>query len=150
MVKKVSAICSAGACCTTSERVIQRVELHELNAGQFEDLFARQPPEGFFHHPVGAAVAIMIGIADERAGRSSKPKSTPHVSMPIPSAAHVLCVRNVQRVLISDHRRRMSQCRPSGRRTGPLEKRCTSVRDRRHSIKRGKDRSSAFGTQIDG
>ena len=47
------------------QQLIQRVELHELQAGVAEDFLAADDAEGLFHHAVGAAVAVMVGIAQQ-------------------------------------------------------------------------------------
>ena len=47
------------------QQLVERVELHELQAGVAEDLLAADDAEGLFHHAVGAAVAVMIGIAQQ-------------------------------------------------------------------------------------
>ncbi len=47
------------------QQLVERVELHELQAGVAENLFAADQGERLFHHAVGAAVAIVIGVAQQ-------------------------------------------------------------------------------------
>ena len=47
------------------QELVQRVELHELQAGVAEDLLAADDAEGLVHHAVGAAVAVVVGIAQQ-------------------------------------------------------------------------------------
>ena len=47
-------------------QLIQRVDLHELNAGVAEDLVARHGFEELLHHPVVARVAVVAGIIEQQ------------------------------------------------------------------------------------
>ena len=47
------------------QKLIQRVELHELQTGLPEDFLPRHDGESSLQHAVVAAVAIMIGIAQQ-------------------------------------------------------------------------------------
>ena len=64
------------------QELIERIDLHELQARVAENLFAGNDGEGLLEHAVGTAVAIVIGIAQQFVVAGSNPKSTPQVSTP--------------------------------------------------------------------
>ena len=49
------------------QELIERVELQELDAGLLEDLLARHAAERLFEHAVGAVVAVVDRVAEQRA-----------------------------------------------------------------------------------
>ncbi len=51
-----------------SVHLIERIELHELDAGGPEDLLARDDGEDLFHLAVRAAVTVVMRIGEQRAG----------------------------------------------------------------------------------
>jgi len=51
-----------------SEKLIQRIELHKLNAGVQIDFLSGDNFKDLFHHSVVAAVTVMIGIFNQLAG----------------------------------------------------------------------------------
>ncbi len=47
------------------QELVQGVELHELQAAVAEDLVAADHAERLFHHAVGAAVAVLVRVAEQ-------------------------------------------------------------------------------------
>jgi hypothetical protein len=49
------------------QQLIERVDLHKLDAGALEDLLTRHTPECLVKHPVGAPVAVVVRVGDQGA-----------------------------------------------------------------------------------
>ena len=56
------------------QQLVEAVQLQELDARALEDLLPRHTSEGFLHHAVGAAIAVVIGIAQQLVAGVEQPE----------------------------------------------------------------------------
>ena len=132
------------------QQLIKRVDLHELDAGVGKDFRTRTcggtlPPACHLcvHHDNETDWIITNDL------RSSNAKSTPQVSSPMLSSLLSNLAEDMPiPALISDHRRKTSQCNPSGKRTGPLAKRWVSVSVELVTSEAADDGPSAFCAEV--
>ena len=107
------------------QQLEQRVELHELQAGMAEDLLAADDAEGLGHRVVGAAVAVMVGIAEQLVAASEQAEvDAPGVDADAGDVGRRICRRRpASPWRTCDHWPSRSQYRWPATSTGPFSKR---------------------------
>ena len=133
------------------EQLVEAVDLHELNAGAFIDLDTRHDLEGNVHHAVSAAIAVVVGVTQERivGGEQSK-IDTPSVETDTGQVIPAGPGRQPKSVLDLGPEAQHIPVQAVDKPHGPVGETVNLFEAKAIVLKMTDDGAAAFGTQVDG